>query len=90
MKIGDIAYSSGFIKQLKKLPQHIIQVAIKKEKIFKANIFHPSLRIHNLKGKLEGLWSLSITESYRIIFEYQTDVDVIFISIGKHDIYKSL
>ncbi|HBW74059.1 MAG TPA: plasmid stabilization protein [Candidatus Magasanikbacteria bacterium] len=55
-----------------------------------SNPLHPSLRIHALQGNLKGLWSISITGSYRIIFERQKNGDILFISIGKHDIYKNL
>lgn len=34
-----------------------------------ANPFHPSLRAHALGGKLEGLHSVSINLSYRIMLE---------------------
>lgn len=30
----------------------------------------PSNRLHKLKGKLKGLWSVSINMKYRIIFEF--------------------
>ena len=83
-------YSTKFVKQLKKLPTGIVTLAIEKETIFKENTFHPSLRLHALKGKLDGLWSISISGSYRIIFERQKNGDILFISIGKHDIYKYL
>ena len=90
MIIAAIYYSSTFVKELKGLPDEIMQIAIRKEKIFKNNPLHPSLRLHGLQGKLKGLWSISITGAYRIIFERQPNGDILFISIGKHDIYKSL
>lgn len=85
-----ILYSSEFVAELRKLPKTLLALAIKKEKIFKDNPLHPSLRLHALQGKLKGLWSISITGSYRIIFERQANGDILFISIGKHDIYRSL
>ncbi len=90
MIIKDIHYSKKFIKELKKLPEKIITLAIKKEKIFKNNPLHPSLRLHELHGKFKGTWSISITSNYRIIFERMDNGDILFISIGKHDIYKFL
>ncbi len=90
MIVTDIFYATKFVKELRNLPPEIIKVAIKKEQIFKANPLHPSLRIHPLQGKLAGLWSISLTTSYRIIFERQANGDILFISIGKHDIYKNL
>ncbi len=90
MIITQILYSSKFVVELKKLPKEIIVLAAKKENIFKNNPLHPSLRLHMLKGKLKGLWAISITAGYRIIFERQINGDILFISVGKHDIYKNL
>lgn len=90
MMVKKILYSSKFAAELRKLPGEIISLAIRKEAIFKDNPLHPSLRLHALQGKLKGLWSLSITGGYRVIFERQPNGDILFISIGKHDIYRSL
>ena len=72
------------------MPLELIALAAKKEIIFKNNPLHPSLRLHGLQGKLNGLWPISITGGYRIIFEREPNGDILFISIGKHDIYRSL
>lgn len=90
MTVGSIVYSSKFVRELRQLPNEIAAVAVKKEKIFRDNPLHPSLRLHALQGRLQGLWSISITGGYRIIFERQIDGEILFISIGKHDIYKNL
>lgn len=41
----------------------------------------PSNRLHKLKGKLKGYWSVSINMKYRIIFEFDngraTDVEIV-------------
>ncbi|MBI3232204.1 MAG: type II toxin-antitoxin system mRNA interferase toxin, RelE/StbE family [Candidatus Doudnabacteria bacterium] len=90
MQIKSILYSSDFINQLKKLPENIKKLAVKKEALFKKNPLHPSLRLHGLKGKLSGLFSISLTLNYRIIFKRKDSGEIIFISIGKHDIYEHL
>ncbi len=90
MIIKKIEYSTNFIKDLKKLPKNIIDIAIKKEIIFKANPLHSSLRLHELHGDFKGIWSISINTNYRIIFERQANGDILFISIGNHDIYRHL
>jgi len=90
MIIKQIHFSKKFVKDLKELPKQILDLAIKKEQIFKDNPLHPSLRLHELHGKFKGIWSISITSNYRIIFERMENGDIIFISIGKHDIYKYL
>jgi len=48
--------------------------------------YHPSLRLHGLQGELNGLSSVSINISYRIVLELIIDDDeILFINIGKHD-----
>lgn len=90
MIVKNIEYSRKFVKQFKVLPSQIIKTAIEKEKIFKMNPLHPSLRLHQLHGKFTGLWSISITGNFRIIFKRMPNGDIVFISIGKHDLYKYL
>ena len=88
MKIQEIHVHKAFEKQFRMLPAHIQQKAGKAEKLFRDNPFHPSLRLHKLKGKLDGLWSISLDREYRIIFEVLEDGVVLFISIGRHSIYE--
>jgi mRNA-degrading endonuclease YafQ of YafQ-DinJ toxin-antitoxin module len=50
------------------------------------DIQHPSLRLHELTGKLSGLSSVSINMSYRITLELIIqDNDIILIKVGSHD-----
>ena len=90
MIIKNIYFSKKFIKELKKLPKGVIEIAIKKENIFRDNPLHPFLRLHELHGKFKGIWSISLSGNYRIIFERMKNGDILFISIGKHNIYKYL
>jgi mRNA-degrading endonuclease YafQ of YafQ-DinJ toxin-antitoxin module len=47
---------------------------------------HPSLRLHALSGKLEGLHSVSINLSYRITIEFMIENErIILVNIGDHD-----
>lgn len=90
MIVECIEYSQRFAKEFKKLPPIIQAKAIKTEALFRANPLHPGLRLHQLKGKLEGLWSISAGMDYRIIFKRMPKGDIVFISIGRHAIYDSL
>ena len=45
---------------------------------------HPSLRVHNLTGVLEGLWSASASTMLRIVFERLDDGRKRLISCSKH------
>jgi len=90
MLVKKIVYSKQFVKELEKLPDEIVDLAIKKEEIFRRNPLHSSLRLHELHGKFQGVWSISITANYRMIFKRTETGDILFFSIGKHDIYKNL
>lgn len=90
MILQGIYYSKTFEKQFRNLPREIQKRAIITEDLFKENPLHPSLRLHQLKSKLHGLWSLSINLNYRIIFKRKENGDILFISLGKHDLYKAL
>lgn len=48
--------------------------------------FHPHLRLHPLKGELEGLHAVSITHAYRITLTLRvTKREIILLDIGSHD-----
>ncbi|MBI2645128.1 type II toxin-antitoxin system RelE/ParE family toxin [Candidatus Uhrbacteria bacterium] len=90
MIVGEIYYSRRFEKQFCTLPEHIQKRAIVAEDQFRENPLHSSLRLHQLKGELHGLWSLSINLTYRIILKRKDGGAILFVSIGKHDLYKAL
>ena len=52
-----------------------------------ANPHHPSLRHHALRGRLQGLHSVSINLSYRITLEVLIEGQTLIpIDIGSHDV----
>ncbi|TAK91250.1 MAG: type II toxin-antitoxin system mRNA interferase toxin, RelE/StbE family [Burkholderiaceae bacterium] len=54
--------------------------------LLEINPHHLSLRLHALKGRLEGLHSISINLSYRITLELIiTDKEIILVNVGSHD-----
>ena len=53
--------------------------------LLELNPSHPSLRLHGLEGRLEGLSSVSINMSYRIVLELEIrDKEIILINVGSH------
>ena len=55
--------------------------------LLEANPHHPSLRLHPLRGRLQGMHSVSINLSYRITLELLIEGQtVIPIDIGDHDV----
>lgn len=50
--------------------------------------FHPTLRTHKLKGKLEGSWACSAGYDLRIVFRFVTHDDaeaILLLTVGGHD-----
>lgn len=78
-------YSRRAARFLKRHPEFRSQY-LKTVQLLEANPFHPSLRLHPLRGKLEGLHSVSINLSYRITLELLIqDEQVIPVNVGSHD-----
>ena len=51
-----------------------------------ADPFQPSLRLHALKGELEGLHAVSLTYAYRITLTLRiTRKEIVLLDIGTHD-----
>jgi mRNA-degrading endonuclease YafQ of YafQ-DinJ toxin-antitoxin module len=67
-RIGEIHFTSVYLKSYQKLPKNIQKIQDKKEKLFKENSFHPSLKTHKLKGKYKKFYSYSVTRDYRVLF----------------------
>ena len=59
---------------------------IKTIEILEQNPYHPSLRIHKLKGRLGEYHSISINMEYRVIIDFIIqDDEIIPVDIGSHD-----
>jgi mRNA-degrading endonuclease YafQ of YafQ-DinJ toxin-antitoxin module len=79
------AYERRALRWLKKHPD-LRQHYLKTLQLLEANPFHPSLRLHALRGKLLGLHSVSINLSYRITLEFVIqDEQIILVNVGDHD-----
>ena len=58
---------------------------VKTLQLLEINPHHPSLRLHALAGRLEGMHSVSINLSYRITLElFIRDQIIIPINVGDH------
>ena len=87
-----LIYTESYIKRARKfVKKHpdIVSQYEKTLKILEINPQHPSLRLHQLKGKLKDLHSISINISYRITLElYFSDKEIVLVDVGHHnDIY---
>ncbi|MDO8349790.1 MAG: plasmid stabilization protein [Gallionella sp.] len=73
------------VQFIKRHPE-LRQLYAKTLQLLAANPNHPSLRLHRLRGKHEGLHSVSINLSYRITLELLIqDEQIIPVNVGDHD-----
>lgn len=78
-------YNRRAARWLKRHPE-LRQQYLKTLQLLEANPFHPSLRLHALSGKLQGLHSVSINLSYRITIELLIQGEqIIPVNVGDHD-----
>ncbi|MEN9375498.1 MAG: hypothetical protein RL710_655 [Pseudomonadota bacterium] len=79
-------YNRRAARFLKRHPD-LRQQYLKTLQVLEANPAHPSLRLHPLRGKLDGLHSVSINLSYRITLELLIqDLQIIPVNVGDHDV----
>lgn len=78
-------YTRRALRFLKRHPELKAQYG-KTLALLELNPHHPSLRLHALQGKLQGLHSVSINLSYRIALELLiADGQIIPVNVGDHD-----
>ena len=74
--------AARFLKQHPGLRQHYLKTL----QLLEANPSHPSLRLHALRAKFEGLHSVSINLSYRITLELLIQNQQITpVNVGDHE-----
>ena len=79
------AYNKRAAKWLKRHPD-LRQQYLKTLQLLELNPFHPSLRLHALSGRLQGVHAVSINLSYRITLELLvSDEEIVLINVGDHD-----
>lgn len=84
-----IIVAKEFEKRYLQLPVSVKKKALKQEKLFRTNPFHPSLHTEKLIPRGKQLWSFRIDKSYRVIFRFVDGNTALLLTIGTHDwIYK--
>lgn len=86
--LREIQTTSQYRKSYSLLPLKIQKKADKKVLLFQNNPYHPSLKTHQLHGKLSLLKSFAINQQYRIIFQFLDNQRAIFFDIGSHRVYQ--
>ena len=89
----NLVWSPAFTRAVKRLlrqsPQMAQPIAKTLEQLSE-DAYHPSLKMHKLKGNLDGVYSCSLDYSNRILFKFATipeeNIEEIFLlTIGNHD-----
>ncbi len=84
-----IIYPESYIRRARKFLSRNPDLARQYQKILELleiNPFHPSLRLHPLKGRLAGLHVVSINISYRITLElFIRENEIILVNVGAHE-----
>lgn len=79
-------YNRRAARFLKRHPD-LRQLYLKTLQVLEANPAHPSLRLHPLRGKLDGLHSVSVNLSHRISLELLIqDGQIIPVNVGDHEV----
>ncbi len=79
------SYTRRAARFVRKHPEVLTQYQ-KTLELLEFNPFHPSLRLHKLKGSPDGLHSVSINMSYRMVLEFLIDGRAIIpVDVGSHD-----
>ncbi len=83
-----LIWSPHFKRQLEKfISKHpeLRNVIKEKMRVFIEDQYNPALRNHKLTGKLSGLRAIVIAYNCRIVFEVQSENEVLLVDIGSHD-----
>jgi addiction module RelE/StbE family toxin len=84
-----LIFPDSYVKRAKKFLRKHPEIHNQYQKtleLLELDPHHPSLRFHDLSGRLKDLSSVSINMSYRIILEFEIrDEQIILINVGTHD-----
>jgi len=87
----ELYYTEEFCRRYSELPTHIQKKAERRERVFRENPFHPSLKTERLQPLGKEYWSFRVDRNYRIIFRFGEANRVYFVTCGPHQwIYRYL
>lgn len=83
-----LIYTDSYLKRAARFARKHPELLSQYEKtlrMLELNPHHPALRLHQLRGKLKGLHSVSINISYRITLEfYFSEKEIVLVNVGHH------
>ena len=83
--------TTRFLREAKRLAKKDQKLVIALGEVLEQleeDAFHPSLKTHRLKGKLDGLWSSSAGYDQRVVFriaERDGEEVILLQTLGSHD-----
>jgi mRNA-degrading endonuclease YafQ of YafQ-DinJ toxin-antitoxin module len=84
-----LIYPESYIKRARKFLRKHPEIHGQYRKtleLLELNPKHPSLRLHDLEGRLKGMSSVSINMSCRIVLELEIKgKEITLINVGNHD-----
>lgn len=81
----EVRYTAEFSRRYQELPLFAQKKTELKERIFRANPFHPSLNTEKLQPKEKEYWSIRIDRDYRILFRFIDNNKIVFVTCGHHN-----
>lgn len=79
------SYNRRAAKWLKKHSE-LRATYLKTLQLLELNPFHPSLRLHALRGRMQGVYSVSINMSYRLTIDLLiSEQEIILLNVGDHE-----
>ena len=79
-----IRYLPTFKKQYKKLPKKFQEQFDERLQLYLQDPTLPMLRVHPLKGKFAGYWSLNVNGDIRALYLLEGETIIIFALTGSH------
>ncbi len=79
-----VTFSHRFKKEFQKLPENTRRRFGARIKLFVENKNHPQLNNHKLQGRYKGYSSINISGDVRVVYEFTSKEEVLFLKIGTH------
>ena len=85
----EVIVAPRFKKDFNKLSGDLQEEVYEKIELFKDLENHQKLRVHTLKGRMQGRLSFSVNYKYRIVFLWEKkNKSAYLLTVGDHSIYQ--
>lgn len=84
----EVNFSPSFVRCMHSLPKNLQEEVHERIDLFRQKKNHKFLKVHKLKGKMNGCYSFSVDYRTRIVFEYFDSKSVVLLVVGDHSVYE--